>query len=142
MPGPAGRPSIRPFVVGTAGAVPGVPTQRPASDPTGLRPFVLTAGRVYDAESGIGPETQVVVQRNALHRAILSPESAAIVEVCDEATSVAEVSARVGLHLGVTRVLISDLRTAGVLRVYTMDTTEPHSPETILRVIRGLRAIS
>jgi hypothetical protein len=141
MTEPAGRPSIRPFLGGTASAVPSVPAQRPASDATGLRPFVLTAGRVYDAESGIGPETQVVVRRDGPPRPVLSPESAAIVEVCDAATSVAEVSARVGLHLGVTRVLINDLRTAGVLRVYTMDTTQPHSPETILRVIRGLRAI-
>jgi hypothetical protein len=142
MTEPADRPPIRPFLNRAGNAASNVPTQRPASDPAGLRPFVLTAGRVYDAQSRIGPETQVVVRRDGLSRALLSPESTAIVEVCDSPTSVAEVSARLGLHLGVTRVLVGDLQTAGVIRVYTMDTTEPHSPETILRVMRGLRAIS
>jgi len=56
--------------------------------------------------------------------------------------SVAEISARLGLHLGVARVLIGDLRAAGALHVHTTDLTRPHTPETILRVMRGLRAIS
>jgi hypothetical protein len=55
---------------------------------------------------------------------------------------VAEISARLGLHLGVTRILVGDLRAAGLVDVHTQDATLPHSPEIILRVMRGLRAIS
>jgi hypothetical protein len=110
-------------------------------EPTGLRPYILTAGRVYDAESGIGPETQVVTRADR-PATRLSPEQAAIVEACAHPLSVAEVSARLRLHLGVTRVLVGDLRAAGAVRVHTRDLMGPHSPETILRVIRGLRTIS
>ena len=56
--------------------------------------------------------------------------------------SVAEISARLRLHLGVTRVLVGDLRAAGHLDVHTLDIDDPHDPETILRVMHGLRAIS
>jgi hypothetical protein len=96
---------------------------------------------VYDAESGIGPETQVVARADR-PAARLSPELAAIIEACTHPVSVAEVSVRLRLHLGVTRVLVGDLRAAGVVRVHTRDQIGPHSPETILRVIRGLRAIN
>jgi hypothetical protein len=109
-----------------------------AADLTKPRPYVLTSGRVSDA--GVGPETQVLTRADR-PPVILSPELAAIVNACLAPLSVAEVSARLGLHLGVTRVLIGDLRAAGQLYVHAQDPAESHSPETILRVIRGLRAI-
>jgi hypothetical protein len=138
--GPDGGPSIRPFLDG-AGVSPARPVPPPAwADPTGLRPYVLTAGRVPAAGTGIGPETQVVARDD--RPAILAPELSAIVETCPTPLSVAEISARLGLHLGVARVLVGDLRAAGALHVETTDPTRPHTPETILRVMRGLRAIS
>jgi Protein of unknown function (DUF742) len=138
--GSDGGPSIRPFLSG-AGAGPssaGRPTGW--ADPTGLRPYVLTAGRVPGAGTAIGPETQVVARPD--RPAILAPELVAIVETCPTPLSVAEISARLGLHLGVARVLIGDLRAAGALHVQATDANRPHTPETILRVISGLRAIS
>jgi hypothetical protein len=107
-----------------------------------LRPFVLTAGRVQGAPD-IGLETQVTARPiwgPAPTR--LSPEMQAIIALCRDPLSVAEISARVGLHLGVTKILVSDLNAAGYLEVHTFDATIPHQPETILRVIRGLRALS
>jgi uncharacterized protein DUF742 len=71
----------------------------------------------------------------------LSPEKRAIVALCAEPVSVAEISARLGLHLGVTRILVGDLRADGHLDVHVLDNDFP-DPETIMRVIRGLRAIS
>jgi hypothetical protein len=65
----------------------------------------------------------------------------AIVALCGEPLSVAEISARLRLHLGVTRILVGDLRAAGQLDVQVLDSETP-DPETILRVIRGLRAIT
>jgi hypothetical protein len=107
-----------------------------------LRPFVLTSGRVLGAPD-IGLETQVTAR--PLWGPVptrLSPEMQAIISLCREPVSVAEISARVGLHLGVTKILVSDLSAAGYLEVHAFDPDLPHQPETILRVIRGLRAIS
>jgi hypothetical protein len=113
--------------------------------PSGLRPFVLTAGRVSSADPDIGLETQVTARLPGPPGTVvanLTPELRAIVTLCAYPMSVAEVSARLRLHLGVTRVLVGDLRAAGHLDVHTTDVANPHNPETILRVIRGLRAIS
>ena len=56
--------------------------------------------------------------------------------------SVAEISAKLGLHLGVTKILVGDLRAAGHLDVHATDVDASHDPETILRVINGLRAFT
>jgi hypothetical protein len=72
----------------------------------------------------------------------LAPELRAIIALCAEPVSVAEISARTRLHLGVTRILVGDLRAAGYLDVHARNAALPTDPDTILRVIRGLRAIS
>ena len=138
----AGSPRIRPFLGGTdpAAVRPRSPAG-PRAGPTALRPYVMTGGRVQAADPNIGVETQVTPRRD---RPVppLPAELAAIVALCTEPISVAEISARLGLHLGVTRILVGDLRAAGLVNVHTQDATLPHSPEIILRVMRGLRAIS
>ncbi len=108
---------------------------------------MLTSGRVLGDSSDIGLETQVTTQCDRagrplapLHR--LTPERQAIVLLCLQAVSVAEISAQLHLHLDVTRILVDDLRTAGYLNVHVRDAVDPEDPETILRVIRGLRALT
>ena len=56
--------------------------------------------------------------------------------------AISEISARLRLHLDVTRILVDDLRAAGYLDVHAQDAVNPNDPATILRVIRGLRALS
>ena len=112
-----------------------------------LRPFVLTSGRVAGADPAIGLETQVTARLDdtswtAPSLSRLAPELRGIVALCSEPMSVAEISARLRLHLGVTKVLVGDLRAAGHLDVHTYDVPESHDPDIILRVIDGLRAIS
>ncbi|MFY1633808.1 DUF742 domain-containing protein [Solwaraspora sp. WMMB335] len=112
-----------------------------------LRPFVLTAGRVTGADPDIGLETQVTARipnpfRPGPPVQNLAPESQAILALAADPISVAEISARLGLHLGVTRVLVGDLRAAAHLDVHVRDVEAPADADTILRVIRGLRAIS
>jgi len=85
-------------------------------------------------------ETQVTIHPGA-SPARLPPEKRAILALCVEPLSVAEISARLRMHLGVTRILVGDLRAKGLLDVHVLDNAFP-DPETILRVIRGLRAIS
>jgi hypothetical protein len=155
MRGPAGpddpgrrpaAPGIRPFLQGQSGSrqFPPQPPARVDPQPTGeqttaLRPFVITSGRVDGPDPNIQMETQVTAHPGAAP-ARLPPEKRAIVTLCVEPLSVAEISARLRLHLGVTRILVGDLRAAGQLDVHVLDNDFP-DPETIMRVIRGLRAI-
>jgi hypothetical protein len=112
----------------------------PGEQTTALRPFVITAGRVDGADPDIGMETQVTVHPGAAPTR-LPPEKRAIISLCTQPLSVAEISARLRMHLGVTRILVGDLRAAGQLDVHVQEFDFP-DPETILRVIRGLRSIS
>jgi hypothetical protein len=115
--------------------------------PIGLRPFVLTAGRVSGIDPAIGLETQVTARCEGgswtsppVTR--LSSELQDIVALCAEPMSVAEISARLRMHLGVTKILVGDLRAAGHLDVHVCDVEDAHDPDLIMRVIDGLRAIS
>jgi len=108
---------------------------------------VLTAGRVSGDAADIGLETQVTVRPAGpggphVPVASLASELRAIVALCDKPVSVAEISARARLHLEVTKILVGDLWAAGYLDVHAEDLSEFPSPETILRVMHGLRAIS
>lgn len=109
-----------------------------------LRPFVLTSGRVIADDPEIGLETQVTTEARGgrLPTARLSPELRAIVTLCHQPISVAEISARLRLHLGVVKILVGDLRATGYIDVHTRDVGFPNTPELILRVIRGLSAIT
>lgn len=149
-PDPEPLVRIRPYLRASADE-PGVPAvvdePEPEPDgPAGPRPFVLTAGRVTGADPAIGLETQVTARPDTtpwtVPPARLAPELAAIVALCAEPISVAEISARTRLHFGVTRVLVGDLRAAGHLDVHVTDADDAHDPDLILRVIDGLRAIS
>ena len=145
-PGRPAAPGVRPFLQSKTPAR--YPPQSlawpddpsPGEETTALRPFVITSGRVAGPDPDIGMETQVTAHPGAVP-ARLPPEKRAIVNLCVEPTSVAEISARLRLHLGVTRILVGDLRAAGQLDVYVLNNAFP-DPETIMRVIRGLRAIS
>jgi hypothetical protein len=136
---------VRPFLDSQAVA----PNLEPMEDLSpGLRPFVLTAGRVDGVDPDIDLETQVTARALEARRLAevpvggLTREQRAIVELCAEPVSVAEISAKLGLHLGVTKILVGDLRVAGHLDVHTSDVDASHDPETILRVINGLRAFT
>jgi hypothetical protein len=140
-------PGVRPFLhEDTSSAAPfrPPPTEEAADAPPGehtaaLRPFVITSGRVDGSDPEIGMETQVTVRPGAVP-ARLSREKRAIVALCAEPLSVAEISARLQMHLGVTRILVGDLRATGQLDVHVRNDDFP-DPDTIMRVIRGLRAI-
>ena len=118
----------------------------PEPDQPALRPFVLTAGRTQSADPRISLETQVTAHLGPPWPEPppggLGPELRAIVALCREPLSVAEISAQLRLHVGVTRVLVGDLDEAGFVDVHHQDTLNPHSPDLIMRVIRGLRALS
>ncbi|MEH0934283.1 DUF742 domain-containing protein [Micromonospora psammae] len=154
-PGPDPLVRIRPYLrtppppgedPSTAPPAPAVGAEPEAAHPAGPRPFVLTAGRVSGADPAIGLETQVTARPTTgpwtATPARLAPELQAIIALCGEPISVAEISARMRMHFGVTRVLVGDLRAAGHLDVHVGDVEDALDPDLILRVIDGLRAIS
>ncbi|GIF11296.1 DUF742 domain-containing protein [Actinoplanes teichomyceticus] len=145
-PVPPARPGVRPFLQSgpkhSAGGYTPTGENPPVEAQTNtLRPFVITAGRTDGGDPDIGMETQVTVVPGA-PPSRLSPETRAIVSLLEESPiSVAEISARLRLHLGVTQILVGDLRAAGQVDVHVLANDTP-DPETIMRVIRGLRSIS
>jgi hypothetical protein len=64
-----------------------------------------------------------------------------IVSLCGDPLSVAEIAAQLSLHLAVVRVLVGDLSSDGHLSVYLPNADASTDVDTLLRVIRGLRAI-
>ncbi|MFG3556288.1 DUF742 domain-containing protein [Micromonospora sp. NPDC047557] len=146
-PGTRIRPYLRTPHPGGGGAPAAPEPQRGGGGPTGPRPFVLTSGRVAGADPAIGLETQVTLRPDGGRWTdppvgLLAPELQAIIALCAEPISVAELSARARLQFGVTRVLVGDLRAAGHLDVHVTDANDAFDPDLILRVIDGLRAIS
>jgi hypothetical protein len=134
---PAAGALIRPFL--SAGLAADAAGFEPS---TGLRPFLLTSGRVA-ADVSIAIETQVI--STELGRAsvgTLAFERRDIVAICAQPLAVAEIAAQLSLHLGVVRVLVGDLSAEGHLAVYLPNADVARDVDTLLRVIRGLRAIS
>ncbi len=119
------------------------PTE-PIGRPSAIRPFLLTAGRV--AGSGTGPplpvETQIVTTPDGLSALrSLTFERRDIIAACRRPQSVAELAARLHLHLNVVRVLAEDLRAAGHLAVHVPNAGTVHDISVLRRVIDGLRAV-
>jgi Protein of unknown function (DUF742) len=112
-----------------------------AVDGAALRPFLLTSGRVAGQDS-IAIETQVVTTEHG--RTVVEElgfERRDIVSLCGDPLSVAEIAAQLSLHLAVVRVLVGDLSADGHLSVYLPNADASTDVDTLLRVIRGLRAI-
>ncbi|MET7478287.1 DUF742 domain-containing protein [Streptomyces sp. NPDC005648] len=82
-------------------------------DATFVRPFIITGGRAEPLQADLRLETLVVAVGAADDT--LTFERRHIVAVCQEPTTVAEVASRVGVPLGVAKVLVSDLVVAGRL---------------------------
>ncbi|KUN22039.1 multi-component regulatory system-4 [Streptomyces antibioticus] len=117
-------------------------------DPVGpapaVRPFLVTAGRVAAGPTGraMPVETQVVATVEGLGALDgLSFEQHDIVAACRRPQSIAELAARLRLHLNVVRVLAEDLREEGRLTVHVPDSDATHDASVLRRLIDGLRAI-
>jgi hypothetical protein len=139
-PGPGAR--IRPYLAGSPARWAAGASQPRAET---LRPFVLTSGRVPGQGYNFEVETQVTTRSDhpgSDRSNRLTRELGAIVSLCAEPMSVAEISAVLQLHLGVTKVLVGDLVVAGYVDVYSFDVAHSQDSDLILRVMRGLRSIA
>jgi hypothetical protein len=118
----------------------------PGSRAPAVRPFLVTAGRVAGTGARSGPpipvETQVVTTAAGVEALEgLSFEEHDIVALCRQPQSIAEVAAKLRLHLNVVRVLAEDLQTGGHLSVYVPNVDIAQDISVLRRVIDGLRTI-
>jgi hypothetical protein len=104
-----------------------------------VRPFIITGGRTKANNKQLRMETMIQASRASasMHLALEQQE---IVELCKRAQSIAEVSAKLKLALGVVTVLADDLITAGSLEVHHTDPVEIQL-STLTRMIERVRAI-
>jgi hypothetical protein len=130
-------PLIRPFLDDPGAVLPGAAS--PPAERSAVRPFLVTSGRTTGA-TDIPVETQVMVTslgRTALGS--LTFEYRDIVTACDEPLAVAEIAARLSLHLGVARVLVGDLAHQGLVIAYEPSVDLADDVETIERMIHVLK---
>lgn len=104
---------------------------------SGVRPYLITGGRSRPVDT-LRLETQVLATwagRTSIDRLVY--EHRDVVALCLRPLAVAEVAARLSLHLGVARVLVGDLVAMGYL---TVSHVPPQQDQVriIERIIDGL----
>jgi uncharacterized protein DUF742 len=105
--------------------------------------YAFTGGRTRAAGRELPLETVVrAAEQAARSVAGLAMESRAIVEMCWEPRSLAEIGAGLGVPVGVARVLVGDLANAGYLEVHLPTTADGGGPGRLVlgRLLDGLRA--
>jgi Protein of unknown function (DUF742) len=114
-----------------------------ARSPRLVRPYVITQGRTKAAGATVALESQVrakVLPDQFDPRG--APEARRIVELCQHPLSIAEVSARMLLPVGVVRVLVGDLTAAGAVMVGSPASPDAATDITLLeRLLDGIRAL-
>jgi hypothetical protein len=115
-----------------------------ARQPNLVRPYTLTAGRTgTDVDLPLEAPVQTL-QAGLVHQWPADDVRGKIIALCVSTLSVAEISARLDLPVGVARVLIGDLVTSDYLRVHrtlTDRSTGDERHELIGRTLRGLKAL-
>jgi len=116
----------------------------PGREASLVRPYTLTAGRTgTDVDLPLEAPVQTL-QAGLAHRWPPNDMRGRIIQLCVKSPSVAEISARLDLPVGVARVLVGDLVMSGYLRVHrtlTDHSTRDERHELIGRTLRGLRAL-
>ena len=107
-----------------------------------VRPYTLTGGRTRSGSSDLPLEAIVVTtDRGRLSGADLVLERRRIITLCAQPQSVAELSTLLGVPLGVTRVLVTDLMREGLVAVNDGARHEETELDLLGRVLNGIRAL-
>jgi hypothetical protein len=106
-----------------------------------VRPYAMTGGRTRPAHDDL--ELETLVSTTALGETVtLSLERRSIALLCRDILSVAEISARLDLPLGVARVLVGDMAEEGLVTVHRPASVGDRPDLALLeRVLYGLRTI-
>jgi hypothetical protein len=130
--------------VGPQAPPPVAPPQQEAEEPVAggsasVRPYVYTRGRTRSAfQLSIETLVSAVPQSRTTS---LTSEHHAVLGLCREPRSVAELAARVGVPLGVARVLVGDLAAAGAVAVHRVAGSDGPDLALMERVLSGLRKL-
>jgi hypothetical protein len=108
-----------------------------------VRPYAMTQGRVAPSGDEFDLVAFVVASvPEAAHDAGLQPEQHAIIAKAWEPISVVELASALDLSIGVVRVLLGDLRSAGLISISEPKAaTQPHDINVLKAVVNGLRAL-
>jgi len=101
----------------------GTPESGGAQPQRFVRQFALTKGRAVSG-TDLPLDTLVEAVEGAAAPATLSPEQHQMLHLATATISIAELSAHVGVHLGIARVLVGDLVDDGLVRVGVSDNAE------------------
>lgn len=100
-----------------------------------MRPYLLTGGRTRSDAGELAVEAMVAVSAGSTMPA--DHDLAAIYSLCQTPNSIAEISAKCSMPLGVARVLVADLWGAGALEV--LETTSSDDIAIVRRLLDGIR---
>lgn len=108
-----------------------------------VRPYAMTQGRVAPSGGEFDLVAFVVaVVPDGVSVPGLQPEHHAIVAAAWEPISVVELASTLDLSIGVIRVLLGDLRSAGLISLYEPPAAaQPHDVDVLKAVVNGLRAL-
>ncbi|HET6478743.1 MAG TPA: DUF742 domain-containing protein [Actinoplanes sp.] len=108
-----------------------------------VRPYAMTQGRVAPEGGEFDLVAFVVATAGAdPDGGLPHPEHHAIVAASWEPISVVELASALDLSIGVIRVLLGDLRSAGLISLYEPPAaTQPHDVDVLKAVVNGLRAL-
>jgi len=108
-----------------------------------VRPYAMTQGRVAPKGGEFDLVAFVVaVVPDGVASPGLQPEHHAIVAAAWEPISVVELASTLDLSIGVVRVLLGDLRSAGLISLYEPPAAaQPHDVDVLKAVVNGLRAL-
>ncbi|WP_283134360.1 DUF742 domain-containing protein [Rhizohabitans arisaemae] len=107
-----------------------------------VRPYALTRGRT---RARVKLAVEALVSSATLGNrdlSTLTPEFQAIVSLCRQVRSVAEISALLRIPLGVVRVVVADMAAEGLVHVHQPQLDEGQPDLNLLeRVLSGLRRL-
>ena len=108
-----------------------------------VRPYAMTQGRVAPSGGEFDLVAFVVATMPGTPATPqMLPEHHAIIAACWEPVSVVELASKLDLAIGVVRVLLGDLRSAGLVSLYEPPAaTQPHDVDVLKAVVNGLRAL-
>jgi hypothetical protein len=133
---------VRPFLSRLMPPAPAPTSEAPAQEAAIVRSYAITSGR---AEGSIHLEYESMLQVTAggiSQMSLLAFERAAIAQLCRaEILSVAELSARLKLPIGVIRVVASDMIVEGILEAFLSSFGVAEDVDLITRLIEGVRAL-
>lgn len=119
-------------------------SQHAAPDGAGplVRPYAMTHGRTRPSSDSFDLIALVVAADVPVSTEGLEPEHRMILNLARQPVSVAEISARADLPVGVVRILLDDLRVRGAVQVRSPMSTAKAPAKRVLRAaINGLRAL-